>query len=245
MYRSASVLLFASILFLADVSWAHAQDRTQETREVVSFTEVALSMPGTLHLRQGTPRSVDVKAPADVLKHVETTVENGTLKIRDERAPAGFLESLFGGGGAETEEEIEAYVTVPTVEGVSLAGAGTVVGETPIEASSLDLRSAGSGDMQLAIRVQELEVESAGASTFDLKGTADEVAVAGAGAGTVEAIDLTTKTAEVEVAGAGDVRLHVTDRLSVDIIGAGDIEHRGSPDIETNIIGSGEVRSVE
>lgn len=245
MSRFAIPLLFATLLFLTSVSSAPAQDRVREAREVESFTEVALSVPGTLHVRQGEPRSVEVKASTDVLEHVETTVEGGTLKIRDERDRDGFLKFLFGDGDAEIENEIEAYVTVPTVEGVSLAGAGTVIGETPIEASSLNLSSAGSGDMRLEVNVQALEIENAGAGTFTLEGTADRAEVQSAGAGTVEALDLTTETADVEIAGSGDIRLHVTDNLSVDIIGSGNVEHRGSPTIETSMIGSGEVRSVE
>ncbi len=245
MSRFTFALLFASLLLLTSVTLTPAQDRVREAREVEAFTEVALSVPGTLRVRQGEPRSVEVEASSDVLEHVETTVEGGTLKIRDERDRDGFLKFLFGDGNAEIENEIGARVTVPTIEGVSLAGAGTVIGETPIEAASLDLSSAGSGDMRLAVQVQALEVESAGAGTFALEGTADRVEVQSAGAGTVEALDLTTETATIEIAGSGDIRLHVTDNLSADIIGAGDVEHRGSPTIETSMIGSGEVRSAE
>lgn len=243
MSRLAFVLLFACLVQMGAAPTA-AQDR--EVREVDAFTEVALSVPGTLSLRQGEPRSVEVKASADVLEHIETTVEGGTLKIRDERDNDGVMGFLFGSGGdADIEEKVEVYVTAPTIEGISLAGAGTVVGETPIEASSLDLSSAGSGDVQLELRVERLEIESAGAGTFRLTGTANRVEVSSAGSGTVEALDLVTETAEIEIAGAGSIRLHVTDRLSADIIGSGDIEHRGSPTIETSVIGSGEVRSVE
>lgn len=245
MSRFTFASLFAGFLFLMGVSLTPAQDRVREAREVESFTGIALSVPGTLHLRQGEPRSVEVEAPTDVLEHVETTVEGGTLKIRDERDPDGFLDVLFGDGGADIEEKVEAYVTVPTVDGIALAGAGTVLGETPIEASSLDLSNAGSGDMRLEVQVQALEVESAGSGTFDLTGTADRVDMQSAGSGTVEAIDLTVETADVQMAGSGDMRLHVVDSLSAEIIGSGDIEHRGSPTIETSLIGSGEVRAVE
>lgn len=245
MSRLASVLLFACLLLMGAAPTA-AQDRAREARTVEAFTEVALSVPGTLYLRQGEPRSVEVKASADVLEYVETTVEGGTLKIRDERDNDGFLDLLFGGGGgSDIEEQVEVYVTVPTVEGISLAGAGEVIGETPIEASSLDLNNAGSGDVQLEVRVEKLEIESAGAGTFALKGTADRVEVSSAGSGTLEAIDLVTGTAEIQIAGSGDIRLDVTDRLSAEIIGSGNIEHRGSPTIETSTIGSGDVRSVK
>lgn len=231
-------LLLSALLLLMSVSVASAQDRVRESRDVAAFTEVGFSVPGTLHLRQGDTRSVEVEASQKVLDHLETAVDGDRLEIRDE---SNFFDRIFDGEGGA----VEVYVTAPTIEAVAVAGSGTVVGETPIESSSLSLDNAGSGTIDLEVAASDLRIGIAGSGTLRLRGTADDVEVKIAGAGTVRALDLTTKTVDVQVAGAGDTRLHVTEALEVKIMGSGDVVYRGSPSIDTSILGSGEVRSAE
>jgi hypothetical protein len=240
MSNAHPAVLLAGLLLLTSVTVAPAQDRTREAREVGAFTEVSLGVPGTLHLRQGESRSVEVEATPKVLDHLETTVDGDELEIRDE---SNFLERMFDGD--RDWGKIDVYVTAPTFEKIALAGSGAVVGETPIEGSSLDLENAGSGDVELEVTVTDLSASIAGSGTMRIRGTADRVEVRIAGSGTVQAMGLTTATAEIEVTGSGDTQLHVTNRLSARIIGSGDVEYRGSPEVDTSILGSGNVRSVE
>jgi hypothetical protein len=235
MYRA----LLLAVLLLPAATLATAQDRAREAREVPAFTKVALSVPATLHLRQGDARSVEVEATAPVLEHLETTVENGRLKIRDE---SSFFERIFGSRDLGT---IDVYVTAPPLETISIAGSGTVVGETPLESSRLALENAGSGDIDLEVATPDLRTSIAGSGTIRVRGTADNVSIRIAGSGTVDALDLRAERADVQVTGSGDTRLHVTDRLSAQIMGSGDVEYRGSPSIDTSTLGSGSVRSVE
>ena len=232
--------LLVVVLGLTIAVPATGQDRVRETREVPAFTKIALNVPGTLHLRQGDARSVEVEATRRVLEHLETVVEDGRLKIRDE---SNFFEDVFGddqGWG-----EIDVYVTASTIETVSIAGAGSVVGETPIESTSLALENAGSGSVDLEVSTSRLRTSIAGSGTIRVRGTADDVNVRIAGSGTIDGLDLTTASADIQVAGSGDTRLYVTDRLSAQIMGSGDVEYRGSPSIDKSILGSGDVRSVE
>lgn len=232
--------LLVAVLGLTIAAPATGQDRVRETREVSTFTKVALNIPGTLHLRQGDDRSVEVEATRRVLKHLETVVEGSRLKIRDE---SNFFEDVFGED--REESEIDVYVTAPTIEAVSIAGAGAIVGETPIESSSLALENAGSGSVDLEVSTSDLRTSIAGSGTIRVRGTADEVSVRIAGSGTIDGLDLTTASADIQVAGSGDTRLHVTDRLSAQIMGSGDVEYRGSPSIDKSILGSGDVRPAE
>lgn len=233
------VLLLLAGLLIGSALPAAAQERTRETRSVDAFTEVALSVPATLHLRQGTPRAVEVEAAPTVLEHLETTVDGDQLEIRD---TSNWFDRMFGGD--RDWGPIDVYVTAPTYEAVALAGSGAVVGETPLEGERLALENAGSGRLTLEVAVRDLTVSIAGSGTAELRGTAETVAVEIAGSGTVEGLDLRTATATVDVAGSGDTHLHVTDRLSATLMGSGDVTYRGSPTTDTSILGSGRVRAA-
>lgn len=239
MLRSVLSLLLTGLVFLSTIHVASAQDRGRQARDVDTFTKIALDVPGTLHLRQGERHSLEIEASQEVLDHLETTVEDGSLKIRDD---SNFFDRLFG---SRDEVDVEFYVTAPVLEAISVAGAGRIVGETAIEGETLALNNAGAGDIDLEVDVEDLNMNLAGSGTLHLRGTADGVSVRIAGSGSVRALDLTTPTADIEVAGSGDTRLHVTNQLSASIMGSGDVQYRGSPQVDTSIMGSGKVRSVE
>lgn len=239
MTRTVRTLLLV-VASVALVPTVLAQDHPRQAREVDAFTEVTFEVPGTLYLQQGDTHGLELEAPANVLDELDTSVKEGTLRIGDSND--SFLSWLFG---RSTSEEITAYVSAPTFDAISLAGSGTIVGETPVEGTSLTLRNAGSGEMDLEVRVSTLTLENAGSGTFRLRGQADAVNVQIAGSGSVEAPELTVGTMDIEVAGSGEGTVHVTDRLSVEIMGSGTIRYLGDPTIDRQIMGSGDIRPLE
>jgi hypothetical protein len=224
---------------------ATAQETTRQTREVGSFTEVAFAVPGTLHLRQGEPQSVELEGPSEVLDRIETVIEGRTLKVRSEDSGSSSLFDWLMGGNDNDLDPIDVYVTIPTVEGFSVAGSGDLIAETPIEGDDLDIQIAGSGNIEAELRGTRLSLNIAGSGDMTLRGQADDATIEIAGSGDVQAADLQVATADVSTAGSGDVEIHVTDRLSASIVGSGDVSYRGQPEVEANVVGSGDVESME
>jgi hypothetical protein len=218
------------------------QDRVRESRSVDAFAEIEYAIPGTLHLRQGDDQSVEVNVPEKVLDKIETTVEGETLKISD-GDESGFFDRFFGDDGVDTDQ-IDVYVTASTINDVTLAGSGRVVGETRVTSESLSLTVAGSGDLGLDLDTRNLSVRVAGSGTCTLRGQAGTLDLNIAGSGDLRAADLETERAEVRIAGSGNAELDVTDHLSAEIFGSGDVQYRGRPTVETSTFGSGEVRPM-
>ncbi len=245
MLQPTSVLrtaLFVGLLVLP-LHVAAAQESARETRSVEAFTAVEFRVPGTLHLRQGSDRSVEIEAPPAVLDQFETGVDDGTLEL-----PVDSDDTLFGGlfgDDVSVDEKVDVYVTAPTIESVSLAGSGEIVGENQIEGETFGLSVAGSGRTRLDVNAEELDVQVAGSGTTMLKGQTDALTTNIAGSGDLQAADLETRTMEVSIAGSGDVEVHVTDELDASIFGSGDVHYRGQPSVSTSSFGSGEVGPIE
>ena len=247
MTRPSSLLLAFGLVvagLLAGPMPAAAQDTPRQTRSVDAFTKVAFTLPGTLHLRQGTPQLVELEGPSEALDRIETVVEDGRLRVRTEGDDG--LSGLFDWFGDDSDETapIDVYVTMPTVEGLSVAGSGDIVAETPIEGEQLSIEIAGSGGVEMELSATRLTANIAGSGDMSLRGQADEVTVEIAGSGNVQGADLRVASAEISTAGSGDTALHVTDRLSARLIGSGDVRYRGQPTLDTNIVGSGNVGPV-
>lgn len=243
---SVSVVLRVALLtglLALPAHLAPAQERVRETRSVASFTGIEYEIPGTLHLRQGENPSVEIEAPKKELDKLETTVDGTILEISD-GDESGLFDRLFGGDGLD-DDRVDVYVTAPTINTLTLAGSGRMVGKTQIESESLSLTVAGSGGMDLDLDAEKLSVRLAGSGTCTLRGQANTLDANIAGSGDLRAADLKTQQAETRIAGSGDVELNVIDRLSAQIFGSGDVRYRGRPTLETNALGSGEVRSIE
>jgi len=241
----STALLLLTIAVLAGPSSASAQDVPRQTRSVDAFTQVALAVPGTLHLRQGETQSVELQAPDEGLDRIESVVEGNQLTIRSgtDDGLSGLFDWLTG-DTAHDAPSIDVYVTMPAVEGLTVAGSGDIVAETPIESDDLEVDIAGSGGIDSEVAVTRLTINIAGSGDATLSGRADEVGVEIAGSGDVQASDLEVATAEVSTTGSGDTALHVTDRLSARIVGSGDVRYRGDPTVETSIVGSGNVNPL-
>ena len=84
---------------------------------------------------------------------------------------------------------------------------------------------------------------TAGASKAMLDGAVGELIASMTGASELRAESLQTKTAEIDVTGAGSARVNVSDTLKASITGAGKVEYSGNPaHVEKHITGAGSIK---
>jgi hypothetical protein len=202
-----SVLLSASVVV--------AQNR--ETRNVGNFTKIAFRLPGKLYLKQGSTQKVEIEGDKDILKEIETEVEGSKLVIGKE--------GKWFEWNSDDNDRITVYITVPTLEGVSVSGSGDVVGQSKFTTNALDLNVSGSGSLILEVDANgEVEADVSGSGDIDLKGKC--------------------KSFDSDVSGSGKVVLSMTIAEGADfgVSGSGKIMANGSADhVKTSISGSGKV----
>jgi hypothetical protein len=84
---------------------------------------------------------------------------------------------------------------------------------------------------------------TAGASKTTLDGAVGELIASMTGASQLRAESLQTRTAEIEVTGAGSAQVNVSDTLKASITGAGKVEYSGNPaHVERQITGAGAIK---
>ncbi len=219
---------------------AHAQGR--ETREAEPFTSVGFAISGTLYVSEGETHVVEIEADEEILEFIETVVEDGRLRVRSTQETS-WLSWLWGGN--EREVTADVYVTMPSLDGVSVAGSGDVIVQDTFTSDRLSVAIAGSGDIDMPLQASTVSASIAGSGSISLRGTAERLSANIAGSGDVQAGDLQVERAEVQIAGSGDCYVHARDQLSASIMGSGDVIYAGSPEIERGILGSGEVRAMD
>ncbi len=245
--------IFLSLCLFLTVLLGQAQNR--ETRNVGSFTKISFRIPGKLYLKQGSTQKVEIEGDKDVLKEIETDVEGTRLEIGREGKRWNWSDNDI--------KDIKVYVTVPTIEGVSVSGSGDVVGENKITATTLDLNVSGSGGLTLDADVSgnvDADVSGSGDITLSgkCKGFDSDVSGSGkislsmnieqkadlgvSGSGRIEAKG-SAESVEANISGSGKVLAAnlETTRCEVRISGSGDVEINVTKELDANITGSGTV----
>ncbi len=232
-----------------------AEAQTRETREVSSFTKLSYRVPGKLYLKQGSPQKVELEGSRDVLKEIETEVSGGKLIIGKE--------NRWGDWGWSNKDQVTVYVTMPTIEGVSVSGSGNLICEEKINTGDLDLSVSGSGSLRLAFNATgDVEADVSGSGDMDLKGSCrnfdsdvsgsgrvfvsasiQEMADFGiSGSGKIQAQG-TCKAVKAGISGAGRINAGdlATEKCDVRISGSGDLEINVKEELEATISGSGTI----
>ena len=191
---------------------AHAADK-REARPVGEFTSIGLAAPVNVHLTQGDTPSLALEGPEEALAQIETTVENGSLKIRLDRRNSSW------------HSKVNVYVTARRIDALAISGSGDISAPA-LTGEALKLSISGSGDMRIGGKVEGLTASIAGSGDIragDLDAQRVKISIAGSGDATVRA----RQALSVSVAGSGDVRYYGDPTVEKSIHGSGSVRRLG------------------
>lgn len=230
-------LKLTTVFTILALSFSLVARAGSEERDVPSFSEIALHVPGTLHLTQGNKQSVEVEAKPSTLDEIITEVKGRELVIRF--ATKNYIWKSFNPG------KIEIYITVPEIDKLSLSGSGDIKNDGAIKSRILDLSVSGSGDMSLDdLSSERVKTMISGSGNIILAGSgkADDLSVNISGSGDYKGVDFRVKDVNVKIAGSGNAKVYAEKHLKVRVAGSGDVTYKGNPMIDQSVAGSGKVK---
>ncbi|HZC04202.1 MAG TPA: head GIN domain-containing protein [Ktedonobacterales bacterium] len=183
-----------------------------EPREVSGFTQIRLAGFGTLNITQTGTESLSITADDNILPHLTSEVINGTLEL-------GVKPRLT----FRPMKHIVYTVTVKSLEGIQLTGAGTIHA-SDIQATGFSVTISGAGDMTITGSAQSQTVKISGAGNYN--GQAFQ-----------------TASADVTITGAGNARINASETLNATVSGAGMVTYTGAPRVSQRITGIGSVKA--
>ena len=224
----AAIVIFPFTNTFASLKGGNA---VKETRNVSEFTGIELICSADLFITQGNTQKVVVEADEELMSHLYTEVENGTLKVYIKK----YHKSI---------RVAKVYVTVPNLEQVSLVGSGDMTFTDVFKTNDFKIKIVGSGDLIAPLDAKNVEVSIAGSGDVKLSGVKGDFEIGVSGSGDTYAKDLKLHNCDLSVAGSGDVVLEGSaSKLVVSIAGSGDIEGESfkAVDVQAKIAGSGDV----
>ncbi len=181
---------------------------TTESRALAPFAAVELAGANTVTISVGPAQSVAVTGADDVVGRVTTTVRDGSLVVANR-------------GTFTSDVPMTVAVSVPSLDGVTLSGTGTVTVE--------------------GVTGPEFTADLSGAGTLVASGSVDRLTAMLGGVGTVELHSLVARDATATLGGTGELGVHATSTLDATLTGTGSITYSGSPAVTMHNTGTGSI----
>lgn len=233
------VLVMAAAVAAAGCTQARSENggpTVERNYTVGNFDRIDLAGAYDVTVRTGAAPGVKASGDEKTIERLTVEVRDGVLLIHPrKRKGIGWNWSNHG--------KVTVNVTVPSLRGAQLAGAGDIrINE--VKGDEFTGGIAGSGDLTIdRAEVGALKLEIAGAGNAKIVGgRAKSAEYDIAGSGGIDARGITTETASVSIAGAGNVTAHAANTASVSIMGAGDVDVTGGAKCTITKAGAGNVR---
>ena len=190
----------------------------KETRAVSAFSEIEVSGMYQVYLTQGKTNSLVIEGDENLMQYIITKNDNNKLIIETKKSlnPTG---------------DIKIYLTFTSLESIDLSGACEVIGEGRLKFDKIEFEGSGASEFTLDMKAGLVEFDLSGASEIHLKGKANKVLIDGSGAIKISAFDFVINDCEVDLSGASEASLNVTNTLSIDVSGAATIAYKGGAKI--------------
>jgi len=234
------VLIFLGAAMACQLSFgtqeAGSGNIVSQKRQVSGFDSVSLDGVGEMTIVVGQTEALVVEGDDNLVERVKSEVRDGVLHISLE---PGSLP------GIQPSIPFKYQVTLTTLNGVELAGAGTIDIQS-LETDSLDIQSSGAGKILVHdLKANLLSVLMDGAGGCEIEaGTVERQKLEINGLGSYNAPNLKSTTADVQISGAGGATLWVSENLDVVINGSGKVSYFGSPQVQFENSGAGTVEGL-
>ena len=204
----------------------------QETRKeyaLVDFDRVEMGSAFNIEVEQGNAFSVKVKGDRRNIDDLNVYKNGNTLVVEFD-------------DDANRHHDTYIYVTMPSLKGVNFSGASVSKIRGFESDEDLDFYMSGSSISQLDVKYRALDLVVAGASSLVLFGSGDQFDAEISGASTFKAFDYPVREAMIDISGASEGKVAVTDALKVTASGASSVLYRGNPSVVSNISGASTVQ---
>ena len=202
---------------------------------VGNFSAIEVAGPYDVEIRTGSAASVSARGGEKLLEKTEVKVDGDKLVIKPERRGGLFS------WGWHTNGKAQFVVTVPQLNGASIAGSGDIRVDK-VSAPIFEGEIAGSGSLDVAnLAVQQLKLSIAGSGGVKAAGTAESGKYEIAGSGDIDAQGVQAKNLDVSIAGSGGIKANSSGTADVDVMGSGDVVITGGAMCKVSKAGSGNV----
>ncbi len=188
----------------------------EETRDLDDFSKISVSRGMNVYIIQGTSTKVTVKADENLLKVIDTYVDDNTLKVTTTK-------------GIRNASSNKVYVTVTDLEFIKSTSGSNVFSEDSLTTKNLEIRGTAGSNVRLSLEAGELTISAAAGSNIFLDGKAKSVTMKASSGSNIKAGDLQTENCDAKVSSGANIWIKVQNGLTAKASSGGNLFYLGEP----------------
>ena len=192
-----------------------------QNRKMSDFDKLDISGGFKVTLVQDSSLAVGIHADDNLMQYIQTSVENGKLRIKTKR-------NICSSG------EMTITIGVRSLTAVDASGAVEVTSNGRINTGDISFDLSGATKINMDLNAGTVNSSGSGNTELNLKGQASAHNVDMSGASDIQALDFVVGKYNIETTGASHAKINVLNSLSVHSTGASDISYRGNPSSVNN-----------
>jgi hypothetical protein len=205
----------------------------RESRYVSPFSEIILFDKINLILTEDSTETVSVEAGKNLLAGIQTAVENNVLTIKDQN---------HCGALRDPADQTNVYISTNHLQKITYYGAGNIRSTNTLQASQFTIDSwIGIGSVRLSLLANQTNaIVRNNNADISLTGQSQFVYIYCADVGSVNLLDFTCASVNIDSRTIKDIFVNVTDSINAHILYKGNVYYKGNPPIvHTVIVNSG------
>jgi hypothetical protein len=186
---------------------------------------ITIAVPGEVHYSPGSGETINASGDPDIIAH---------LRVHDHKLDLDC-------NGSFHHRNLQVTLPGRQFRRFAVAGSGKLDLEQ-LNQISLEMTVAGSGDIKASGKVDDVKINIAGSGSIEASGEAQTVRLKIAGSGDARLGQLTSKSADIDIAGSGNAEVAPQDSAKIKIAGSGDVRLLSDPkNVDSRIFGSGRI----
>jgi len=224
-----SILLLSTVFFFfMGCHFSHVADDEERTVPIEDFDKIYVRGSFNILLEQGDKPGLKMVGIKETLETVNVSSDTvtGWLTLSRDKFSMSSPDLVIG---------------FKNLEKIRIEGGASVRSDGYLDMEDIHIRVEGGAKIKLKLKARSIYLRGEGGVVYDLEGVSEQLHSELYGVAYLNAADLETDTAFVEIQGVGIASLKVNDLLKARMEGMGKISYTGDPEVDQSIEGVGKI----
>jgi hypothetical protein len=180
------------------------------------FTKISVSRGIEVIVEQGNDVFVEVEADQNLLQHITTKVESGTLLVSSD-------ENIYS-ADAET-----VHIKIPVIDALDTTSGSTIKSKSTLKGTNISVKSSSGSEIELALEYDTISCESTSGSSINLSGKALKSILETSSGSTISAAELLANDVIAQAASGSTIEVHPLVSLKAKASSGASINYDSNP----------------
>ena len=181
-----------------------------------AFTKVSVSRGIDVIIEQASVVDVEIEADENLIQHITTNVENGTLVVSsDENIDSAEMETV--------------RIKMPKIEGIETTSGANINSKSILKGNSIIVKSSSGSEISADLEYENVTCEATSGSTITLAGKALSLNSSSSSGSNINSENLLTNTIDCEATSGSSTQVHALVSLKAKVSSGASIDYYGTP----------------